>query len=220
MQRRVAVEGDVSQLVAGNVIHEAPASVQQNNNVTYNLHTKVDPLYLHIRQRQRISKAVDKVAKAAGIERLDVYQVLLDNHAARSMKTMPADKYRAIMDDLSAWLKEAGSPEQAANDEESGDAETRREFFGPAVFSWRYLFHVLISATAFSMSAVLVWEHHHAEDKVPPNVCLFNGKHYSIGSVTAMPPGGNFECVGAVGVGGDPRWAMAKNQGSASKRKS
>ena len=117
MQRKVAVSGDVSQLVAGNIVHEAPATVhQQNNTVTYNLQSGPEPKCLSWRQRQVISAKVDEVAQAEGVTRLAVYKTLLSDHDAQTMKAMPADRYRAIMDDLAVALSEAKSRAVAAND--------------------------------------------------------------------------------------------------------
>ncbi len=226
MQRRVAVEGDVSQLVAGNVIHEAPASVQhQNNNVTYNVQAGPAPEYLLWRQRQAISKKVNEVVSATGLDRMEIYQAVLDNHGANSMKTMPAAKFRPIMDDLSTWLNEAVSRREAANDQTPGQATSvapsdrasrpPRPVRRPAFVA----LHWVLTLTACAMGGFQIFAQQGAALADEPDLtCHFGGKRFSVGSLTSMPPHGNFECVGDRS-GSSPRWIAAKGPSSVTKRR-
>ncbi|WP_029046564.1 hypothetical protein [Cupriavidus sp. amp6] len=227
MQRKVAVSGDVSQLVSGNVVHEAPATVhQQNNTVTYNLQSAVqEPKYLSWRQRQVISAKVDEVAKAEGVERLAIYKTLLSDHDAQNMKVMPADRFRAIMDDLAVALSEAKSRSVAANDAAPAPVDISPPVMidpkpvAPARGGRARLgaLHWLLSVCAAAAGGFLIWDRVAAEPNVPVNICQFQGKPYSIGSVTAMPPVGVYECQ-AEGES-TPKWVPARNLGSALKRR-
>ncbi|SPR99534.1 hypothetical protein [Cupriavidus taiwanensis] len=227
MQRKVAVSGDVSQLVTGNVVHEAPATVQQQNNtVTYNLHSILqEPKYLSWRQRQVISSKVDEVAQAEGVERLAIYKTLLSDHDAQNMKVMPADRYRAIMDDLAVALSEAKSRAIAANDSATGPSElpsrnSNRDTSLATVPVQRTrlgALHWLLSICAAGAGGFLMWERVAAEPNIVQDVCQFEGRLYSVGSVTAMPPSGIYECQAAADTG--PKWAPARNLGSGGKRR-
>lgn len=226
MQRKVAVSGDVSQLVTGNVVHEAPATVQQqNNHVTYNLQSAPEPKYLSWRQRQTISGKVDEVAHAEGVERLVIYKTLLSDHGALNMKVMPADRFRAIMDDLAVWLSEAKSRNTAANDgtpapgEDLSPATAGDPSVGTPAQSARSkigALHWLISICAAGAGAFLMWDKVAAETHSTSDVCHFEGKAYSVGSVTTMPPAGVYECQAAADDA-PSKWVPARNLGSAAK---
>lgn len=228
MQRKVAVSGDVSQLVTGNVVHEAPATVQQQNNtVTYNLQAAhQEPKYLSWRQRQVISAKVDEVAQAEGVERLAIYKTLLSDHDAQNMKVMPADRFRAIMDDLAVALSEAKSRAGAANDAASTPnegtsppiSERPSVLVPPARRSGLATLHWILTFFSVGTGGVMVWDRVAAEPNVPVDVCQFEGRPYSVGSVTAMAPVGVYECQAASGEPA-PKWVPARNLGSAGKRR-
>lgn len=227
MQRKVAVSGDVSQLVTGNVVHEAPATVhQQHNTVTYNLQSAQQPKYLSWRQRQVISAKVDEVAQAEGVERLAIYKTLLSDHDAPNMKLMPADRFRAIMDDLAVALSEAKNRSVAANDAGSASPHLTpqtsiepRPAKAPSTGRSKLgALHWLLSACAAATSGFLMWQTVAAEPQVSQDVCQFEGRPYSIGSVAAMPPARIYECQ-ASPDGTTPKWVPARNLGSASKRR-
>lgn len=227
MQRKVAVSGDVSQLVTGNVVHEAPATVhQQNNTVTYNLQSVQEPKYLSWRQRQVISAKVDEVAQAEGVERLAIYKTLLSDHDAQNMKVMPADRFRAIMDDLAVALSEAKCRAGAANDagsaanESSSPPPIEHPPVGAAIAGRARLeaLHWLLSICAASAGAFLMWDKVAAEPQSASDVCHFEGRSYSAGSVTTMPVGGVYECQAVVGSE-SPKWVPARSLGSGPKRR-
>lgn len=229
MQRKVAVSGDVSQLVTGNIVHEAPATVhQQNNTVTYNLQPGHEPKCLSWRQRQVISGKVDEVAQAEGVTRLAVYKTLLSDHDAQNMKVMPADRFRAIMDDLAVALSEAKSRTVAANDAAptppSAISSALSIEQGPPIVAATGrarlgALHWLLSICAVGTSAFLMWDRGAAAPSAIGDVCHFEGRQYSVGSVATMQPGGVYECLAPSTVEDLPKWVPARNLGSGSKRR-
>ncbi|SCU94388.1 conserved hypothetical protein [Cupriavidus necator] len=228
MQRKVTVSGDVSQLVTGNVVHEAPATVHhQNNTVTYNLQSAQEPKYLSWRQRQVISAKVDEVAQAEGVGRLAIYKTLLSDHDALNMKVMPADRFRAIMDDLAVALSEAKSRAGAANDSATAPDQSLSPLpsehtpvaVATAGRARLGALHWLLSICAAGAGGFLMWDRVAAEPNVPADVCQFEGRPYSVGSVTAMPPAGVYECQAGAPGETVPKWVPARNLGSAAKRR-
>lgn len=229
MQRKVAVSGDVSQLVTGNVVHEAPATVQQqNNHVTYNVQSSAqEPEYISWRQRQIISAKVDEVAQAEGMQRVAIYRTLLSEHDAPNMKVMPAHRFRAIMDDLAVWLSEAKNRAVAANDAAPAPGDTSSPpsidhapmATMPAGRARLGALHWILSIFAAGAGGFLVWDRVAAEPNVPAEMCQYEGRPYSVGSVTAMPPAGVYECQAAAADESMPKWAPARNLGSAGKRR-
>lgn len=232
MQRKVAVSGDVSQLVTGNVVHEAPATVhQQNNHVVYNISKSGEPEYLHWHQRRAISARVDEVAQAEGMDRLAVYRVILDHHDARSMKTMPAHRYRAIMDDLAVWLQEAKSRQPAEVDSPNSTGGAQPDRASPVAPSPAahaapkkrrinaHALHWTLSLLAFSACGFLIWKHVEMQGQTPPGACHFDGKVFSVGSIAAMPPQGLYECAAGHDPAAAPHWTATRNPSSSSKRR-
>ncbi|QBP10128.1 hypothetical protein [Cupriavidus metallidurans] len=228
----VAVEGDVGQVVAGNVIHEgANARSHLSNVITINNGEPLAPIRTITElQRKRISAKVKEVMQVAGIkQQLEVYSVVLTDFGIEKILDLPRDQFKGVMAMLDSWIAEERSTPAAPNDAAmptvnasdnvqcAGCAAVARGL-GRTHTGMRLMTLGVVGAIGAAGYAVYAKPLPAVESDIPL-ACHHDGKVYSVGGVMRMPDNAVYECANSVPAELWGQWIPARNPGGAGKRR-
>ncbi|WP_144409787.1 hypothetical protein [Cupriavidus basilensis] len=225
----VAVDGDVGQVVAGNVVHEgANANSHMSNVITISTGEPLPPVRTITElQRKRIAAKVKEVMQVAGVERqLDVYSVVLSDFGVEKILDLPCGQFKSVMSMLDNWIVEArGEPPGSLCRQSDVTTPAHSECTGCAALSarldgtrqtLRFLKGTAIVAmglAAYSLYANATWP---AADATNPSTslsCRHDGKEHSIGSMVRMPDNSIYECAALATSGDMASWVPARGVG-------
>lgn len=227
-----AVDGDVGQLVAGNVIHEgANANSHLSNVITINNGEPLPPIRTITElQRKRIAAKVKEVMQVAGIkQQLEVYSVVLTDFGIEKILDLPRDQFKGVMAMLESWIAEErctpGTPDEGAvptaNASEqvqcAGCTEVARGLERTRT-GMRLTALGLVGAMGAAGYAIYAKPLPAAESGVP-HACHHDGKMFSVGGVVRMPDNGVYECSSSGPTELGAQWIPARNVGSGGKRR-
>lgn len=209
----VDIDGDVGQVVTGNVIHEgAHQTSHLSSVVTISAMPPAAPVRTITElQRKRIAAKVKEVMQAARIERqLDVYSVVLTDFGVEKILDLPCDQFKNVLAMLDGWIAEEGgdpSAKQKTTEAPQQQCCSSCESLVLRVHGLqsRMRLVALSVAVAAPLSAYGVYA---STTRTSPtsNVCQFDGKAHSIGSKVRMLDGGIYKCSSA-GSSSPSAWA-------------
>jgi len=207
----VAVDGDVGQLVAGNVVHEgATAASHLHNVITIQGAAKPAPVpTITELQRKRIAVKVKEVMGVAGIkQQLEVYSVVMTDFGVEKIMDLPRDQFKGVMAMLDNWIAEEAQeqpPQRTPEQRESGDESSASPTALPGrvgLIRWGLAFLAAVCVLTFCAYVII-------QNLAPAarngSECQHDGKAYSLGSVIRMPDNGIYECA-AGEPGGQAAW--------------
>ncbi|MFJ3046998.1 hypothetical protein ACIPEN_14295 [Herbaspirillum chlorophenolicum] len=210
MSEKLEVQGDVAQLIGGNV-NEAP---RQNNVVNFNVGTDKGPVQtLTDLQRKRIAGLVRELCAITQEDTLVVYRVILTEFGAERMKDMPREKYHDVVAQVERWIAEnkqgaqKESPAAANLDAPEPELPTAAPAHHCNTCSEKEISYARlqrVSRGQWALSAILalscgilLYKMPAPADAAPADEhhCLFEGKPYTAGS-TIKATGSTFrECL-------------------------
>lgn len=213
----IGIDGDVGQVVTGNVIHEGARQTSHLSNViTISTAQPAAPVKTITElQRKRIAAKVKEVMQAAGIERqLDVYSVVLSDFGIEKILDLPCDQFKSVMAMLDGWIaEEAGEQSAKQKATESSErpccASCETLAARQCGLQARMRLVALSVAASVTLSAYGIYAST-ARDTAAlarANDCQFEGKAHPVGSVVRMFDGGIFECTSA--SDSPPSWARS-----------
>lgn len=206
--------GDVAQLITGGTVNEGSNNPQLNNVFNLSFGSGTDRVITDL-QRKAIAYRVGEVLSATGLERFDVYKVILTDFGVDKLGELPRDSFHEVMALLDRWLKDplkvpqsssfaqpfalAGDPGSSSEPSPSADGSVHSRTI---VISNRHLVGAIAIAGALLCGAWLAGNGF-AQD---PIVCQFNGKAFSVGSVLKME---GFKRVCQRTSDDGPEWAVS-----------
>lgn len=202
--------GDVAQLITGGTVNEG-SNPQLSNVFNLSFGANADRAITDL-QRKAIAYRVGEVLSVTGLERIDVYKVILTDFGVDKLGELPRDSFHEVMALLDRWVKDPlnvprsssfphpyaliGDPGSTPEPSSPSDGAMSRNT--TIVISNRHLFS-LIGAGALLCGVWLAFG-----GAQGPSVCQFDGRAFSVGSVVKME-GLKRECQRATVDG--PEWA-------------
>lgn len=204
--------GDVAQLITGGTVNEG-SNPQLSNVFNLSFGANADRAITDL-QRKAIAYRVGEVLSATGLERIDVYKVILTDFGVDKLGELPRDSYHEVMSLLDRWVKNPRNLPPSSFDLSHpcallGNPGSKSEPPQPPggagrsttlVISNRHLFGAIGVAGALLFG---VWLAGFAAPQ-GPLVCQFDGRAFSVGSVLKME-GLKRECQRTTDDG--PEWA-------------
>lgn len=186
--------GDVAQLITGGTVNEGSNNPQLSNVFNLSFGSKTDRAITDL-QRKAIAYRVGEVLSATGLERFDVYKVILTDFGVDKLGELPRDSYHEVMALLDRWIKDPFKAPQSSSfaqpfalTGDPGSSSERSPSAGGSlrsntiIISNRQIFCTIAIAGALLFGAWLAGLGF-AQD---PTVCQFDGKAFSVGSVLKM----------------------------------
>ncbi len=107
----IVVKGDAGQVVAGDATHDGASATNHLSNVITINNGKGDHAPEPIRkindlQRRRIASKVHEVMDAIGMEKLEVYRIILTDFGLDEIRDLPRNQFKAVMETLERWIAE------------------------------------------------------------------------------------------------------------------
>lgn len=205
--------GDVAQLITGGTVNEGSNNPQLSNVFNLSFGSNTDRAITDL-QRKAIAYRVGEVLTATGLERFDVYKVILTDFGVDKLGELPRDSFHEVMALLDRWVKDplkvprsssfahpfalTGDPGPSSEQTPSAGGSLRRNTI---IISNRQLACSIGIAGALLCGAWLAGLGF-AQD---PIVCQFNGKAFSVGSVLNME---GFKRVCQRTTDDGPEWAV------------
>lgn len=205
--------GDVAQLITGGTVYEG-SNPQLSNVFNLSFGSNADRAITDL-QRKAIAYRVGEVLSATGLERIDVYKVILTDFGVDKLGELPRDSFHEVMALLDRWVKDPlkvphssslshsiafiGDPGSANEPPSSSDGALRRNTT-TIIISNRQLVCAIGAAGALFFGA---WMAGMGFSQVP-TVCQFDGKAFSVGSVLKME---GFRRVCQRTTNDGPEWA-------------
>ncbi|MBN4667194.1 hypothetical protein HUS70_17020 [Pandoraea nosoerga] len=232
--------GDVGQVAAGDAVHHTYGPSQSNVITIHSAAQPEPPAPITEFQRKAIAAKVDQVAKLGGVEKIDVYRIVLTEFGVNRIRELPKADYRATMDMLDGLEKnvnEAPSDAESSEDVEPVSAPGSAIHIHPAPCQGCVGLSDQLKASARHTSVARRWAVAMAFSAVAVSVvlgtglatgrleakgisdgamrCHFEGRTYSPGSVITIPASTVRECLPDAN-GRGAHWA---NVGPATKRR-
>lgn len=230
----IAIDGDVGQFVARNVIHEgASASNHTSNVITISTGEPLPPVRtITDLQRKRIAAKVKEVMQVAGIERqLDVYSVVLTDFGIEKILDLPCGQFRSVMEMLDNWILEArGELPGSPNRQPEAVTAERSQCAGCAALSaghdsTRQTLRILkgsaiaaLGLAAYSLYASALRPAVEAVGSSTPHSCRYDGKEHTIGGMVRMPDTNIYECAVLATNGDMASWIPSRSVGGGKPR--
>lgn len=208
MESRFKFLGNVGQVIGGSATFAAP-TFNQTTHVTLGTPTP-DQRPLLLRQRFNIARRVERIAAAEGVDKSSIYRVLLEDYGGQATRDIARANYRSIVADLDEWLEQlhghatkmsSRGSRQSSPRCLAGHVDTRPVI--PTAITV-----LLVGCVALALASRIL------RDDAPP-LCFWDGKEYSVGSLTTMATSDVYEC--GVDTHGHPAWIPARNLGAAGK---
>ncbi len=214
----IAVDGDVGQFVAGNVIREAPRAEGHFSNVINMGTSALEPRTITWQQDKAIKSRVDELMPILRKDRLEIYEEIFNEYSVSRRSEIPSDKYKSVMEMLDRLEAVAsGAPESRSSATMLGPAACdgcsglqRRLTRAKASVA-------LASFVALGLAGTATYQFQsNARDRVALEAsvsgqCQFEGKPYSPGSLAKMANSQTRECLDAGGSKG-MQWATPSQQ--------
>lgn len=204
--------GDVAQLITGGTVNEGSNNPQLSNVFNLSFGSNTDRVITDL-QRKAIAYRVGEVLSATGLERFDVYKVILTDFGVDKLGELPRDSFHEVMALLDRWAKDPHKAPQSPSFVQpfglTGDPDSASERSPPTggflrsntiTISNRQLFYAIAIVGALLWGAWLTGLGF-AQD---PTVCQFDGKAFSVGSVLKME---GFKRVCQRTTDDGPEWA-------------
>lgn len=204
--------GDVAQLITGGTVYEG-SNPQLSNVFNLSFGSNADRAITDL-QRKAIAYRVGEVLSATGLERIDVYKVILTDFGVDKLGELPRDSFHEVMALLDRWVKDplkvphssslahpfalTGDPGSANEPSPPSSGSTGRNT--TIIISNRQLVCSIAAAGALLVGAWLAG----LGFSQTPIVCQFNGKAFSVGSVLKME---GFKRVCQRTTDDGPEWA-------------
>jgi hypothetical protein len=209
MESRFKFLGNVGQVIGGSATFAAP-TINQTTHVTLGTPTP-DQRPLLLRHRFNIARRVERIAAAEGVDKSSIYRVLLEDYGGQATRDIARADYRSIVADLDEWLEQldghptkmSSRPRESSARCLAGGVDTQPVF--PTAIT---VLLVLCAALALALAWQILRDD-------APQLCLWDGKEYSVGSLTTMATSDVYEC--GVDAHGSPAWVPARNLGAAGK---
>jgi hypothetical protein len=209
--------GDVAQLITGGTVYEG-SSPQLSNVFNLSFGANTDRAITDL-QRKAIAYRVGEVLSATGLERIDVYKVILTDFGINKLGELPRDSFHEVMALLDRWVKDPlkvppssskhshpyaliDGPGSSREPPPSDGAMGRNTTI---VISNRHLFSAIGVAGALLCGVWLAG----VGLSQDPTVCQFDGRAFSVGSVLKME-GLKRECQRTTDEG--PEWAAPTSE--------
>ncbi|MDB0543511.1 hypothetical protein LBW62_19915 [Ralstonia solanacearum] len=131
--RSTAIQGDAGQVVAGDATHDGASATNHLSNVITINNGKGDHAPEPIRkindlQRRRIASKVHEVMDAIGMEKLEVYRIILTDFGLDEIRDLPRNQFKAVMETLERWIaEEREEREEPVIETSSAPASPERE---------------------------------------------------------------------------------------------
>jgi len=204
--------GDVAQLITGGTVYEG-SNPQLSNVFNLSFGSNADRAITDL-QRKAIAYRVGEVLSATGLERIDVYKVILTDFGVDKLGELPRHSFHEVMALLDLWVKDplkaphssslahpfalSGDPGSASEPSEPSGGSQRRNT--TIIVSNRQLVCTIGAAGALLFGAWLAG----LGLSQDPTVCQFNGRAFSVGSVLRME---GFKRVCQRTTNDGPEWA-------------
>ncbi|QCX49852.1 hypothetical protein [Ralstonia pseudosolanacearum] len=107
----IVVKGDAGQVVAGDATHDGASATNHLSNVITIHNGKGDQApepsrKINDLQRKRIASKVHEVMNATGMEKLEVYRIILTDFGLDEIRDLPRNQFKAVMEMLERWITE------------------------------------------------------------------------------------------------------------------
>ncbi|WP_455154842.1 hypothetical protein [Cupriavidus campinensis] len=202
----VAVEGDVGQVVAGNVVHEAARNEGHFSNViNMGAASAPEPRYITWQQDKAIKGRVDELMPVLGKDRLEIYEEIFNEYSVSRRSEIPSDKFKSVMEMLDRLEAKASGAMEASGSAPAHEPlscsrcmqlQARLAHFRVVgIAAVLIALASFIAAVYFARFAIADAPTSSAQD----SQCQFEGQIYSPGSVVKMPNGQTRECLDAGG---------------------
>lgn len=210
--------GDVAQLITGGTVYEGSNS-QLSNVFNLSFGANTDRAITDL-QRKAIAYRVGEVLSATGLERIDVYKVILTDFGIDKLGELPRDSFHEVMALLDRWVKDPLkvppsssklSHPYALIDGPGSNREPPPPSDGAMSRSTTLVISNLHLFGAIGVAGVLLFGVWLAGVEFPqdPTVCHFDGRAFSVGSVVKME-GLKRECQRTTDDG--PEWAAPTSE--------
>lgn len=209
--------GDVAQLITGGTVYEG-SNAQLSNVFNLSFGSNADRAITDL-QRKAIAYRVGEVLSATGLERIDVYKVILTDFGVDKLGELPRDSFHEVMALLDRWVRDPLNVPHSSSLAHpfalTGDPGSSSEPSSPSggsphrnttiVISNRHLLSAIGVASALLCGAWLAG----VGLSQDPTVCQFDGRAFSVGSVVKME-GLKRECQRITDDG--PEWASPTSE--------
>ncbi|MDO3621791.1 hypothetical protein Q3O98_11840 [Ralstonia pseudosolanacearum] len=234
----IVVKGDAGQVVAGDATHDGASATNHLSNVITINNGKGDQApepsrKINDLQRRRIASKVHEVMNATGMEKLEVYRIILTDFGLDEIRDLPRNQFKAVMEMLERWIAEES--EEPVIETSSAPASSERESqvipdvpcIGCTAVESRLtrMRRWMIAAVSLALAAggaagYAVFTPARVSAGTPANgsaiavagssaTCQHDGKVYSRGSVTRMSDNTLYVC--SASDNGAASWEVARD---------
>jgi len=186
--------GDVAQLITGGTVYEG-SNPQLSNVFNLSFGANADRSITDL-QRKAIAYRVGEVLSATGLERIDVYKVILTDFGVDKLGELPRDSFHEVMALLDQWIKDPLNVPHSSSLPHPyalvADPGSTREPSSPSNGSMRHNttitisnLHLFIVIGVFGVLLCGAWLAGvgYSQD---PTVCQYEGRAFSVGSLVKM----------------------------------
>lgn len=210
---------DVGQVAAGSIVNNTHGPSQSNVITIHGTAQPETPAPITEFQRKAIAAKVDQVAKLGGVEKIDVYRIVLTEFGVNRIRELPKADYRPTMDMLDGLEKNV---DEAPTDQESSEEVSPVNAPGSAIHIhpapcqgcvgltgelglverqaraarlWAGAMASALFAGVLVVASAFYTGNIEAKGRLAKQVCHFGSGVYSVGSVLPVAGSKTRECM-------------------------